>query len=523
MPGLNTVVRFPSRRRLGPALLFLVGFGLFLLLTSWILNGDAKQLIYTGLGVVVIVITLRILDSWRDGFYMFLIWLLLEDLIRKFMGNNMAIYFAKDFLVGVAYVSFLIAMRRQAVKLFRPPFLVALNLFILIGVVQMFNPNSPSFVYGLLGMKLYFYYMPLMFLGYAIIETEEDLRRFLVVNTGLAGIIALLGIIQSIVGLTFLNPQVLAPDLEVLGNLTRRAPISGILVPRPTSVFVSDGRFASYMVLMFIMGAGAAGYLLMRTRKGRLVVFLSIALSAVGGVMSGSRGAFLYIAGSAVVMSTAMVWGAPWRFREGHRLIRVIQRGALLTAVGLILVLLIYPEAIKARWALYSETLSPDSASYELGFRVWQYPVNNLMAAFDDPHWVMGHGIGAASLGVQYVTRILGVPPPEVGVESGFGVLILELGVLGLLLWIVWTTKVILASWSVVRRLKETPYFPVAFAILLFTFVLLFLDTFGGFQAYENYINNAYLWLLLGILFRLPSLSAEYPIVAMPAKSSRAT
>ena len=271
MPGLDTVARFPGKRQLNAALFFLVGIGILLLVTSWILNGADQQLIYAGLGVVVAVITIRILGNWRDGFYMFLIWLLFEDLVRKYMGNNMAIYFGKDFLVGVAYISFLIAMRRHTVKLFRPPFLVALSLFVWIGVVQIFNPNSASFVYGLLGIKLYFYYIPLMFLGYGIIETEEDLRRFLVANVGLAGIIASLGIIQSIVGLTFLNPQVLAPDLELLGNLTRRAPISGVLVPRPTSVFVSDGRFASYMVLMFIIGAGAAGYLLMRTRKGRLV------------------------------------------------------------------------------------------------------------------------------------------------------------------------------------------------------------------------------------------------------------
>ena len=521
MPGLDTVARFPGKRQLNAALFFLVGVGILLLVTSWILNGADKQLIYASLGVVVALITIRILGNWRDGFYMFLIWLLFEDLVRKYMGNNMAIYFAKDFLVGVAYVSFVVAMRRHAVKLFKPPFFVALSLFIWIGLVQMFNPNSPSFVYGLLGIKLYYYYIPLMFLGYAIIEKEEDLRRFLVINMGLAGIIAMLGIIQSIVGLTFLNPAVLAPDLEVLGNLTRRAPISGVLVARPTSVFVSDGRFASYMVLMFIVGAGSAGYLLMRSRKGRLVVFLSIALSAVGGVMSGSRGAFLYIAGSAVVMSAAMVWGAPWRWREGHRLIRVIQRGALLTAVGLIFVFLMFPEAMKARWAFYSETLSPDSASYELGFRAWQYPLGNLLAAFDDPHWVMGNGIGASSLGVQYVTRILGVPPPQVGVESGFGALILELGIFGLLLWVVWTTHVIFTSWSVVRKLKETPYFPVAFAIVWFTFVLLFLDMFGGFQAFENYINNAYLWLLLGILFRLPSLAAEYAVVTPPTKSTR--
>jgi hypothetical protein len=523
MPALDAASQLQSGRRAKAALWFLMGIGLLLLLTLWIVNGSNDLLIYLGLGLVLVVITIRILNNWRDGFYIFLIWLLMEDLVRKYMGNNMAIYFGKDFLVGVAYIAFLIATRRRTVKLFRPPFLFALALFVWIGVAQVFNPNSPSWIYGVLGLKLYYSYVPLVFMGYALIETEDDLRRFLVFNMGLAGIIALLGIIQSIVGLTFLNPQILAPDIELLGNLTRVAPLSGIRVPRPTSVFVSDGRFASYMVLMFVVGLGTAGYLLLRARRGRVIVFLSIGLTAVGAVMSGSRGAFLYVIASALVVSTAMAWGAPWRWRQGHRLIHAIQRSVVLIVLALTLTIFIYPDAIGARWALYSETLSPDSSAYELDFRAWQYPYANFKAAFDDPHWIMGNGIGTASLGVQYVTRIMNVPSPQIGVESGYGVVVLELGICGLFLWVLWTIDVILTSWSVARKLKETPYFPVAIAILWFTFVLLILDTFGGFQAFQNYINNAYLWLLLGILFRLPSLLEEYGVASSPAKASRAT
>jgi len=135
----------------------------------------------------------------------------------------------------------------------------------------------------------------------------------------------------------------------------------------------------------------------------------------------------------------------------------------------------------------------------------------------------MGNGIGTASLGVQYVTRIMEVPMAQIGVESGFGVVVLELGIVGLFFWLVWTIHVVFSSWRVARKLKETPYFPVAVAIAWFSFILLILDTFGGFQAFENYINNAYLWLLLGILFRLPTLSAEYLATDLSVKTSRAT
>ncbi len=511
---------YQSGRRFKAIFWLLIGVVVLFQIAVRIVYGNSDQLIYPALGVIVIVISMRILTDWRDGFRIFLIWLLLEDLVRKYMGNNMAIYFGKDFLVGISYLSFLMAARKHTVKLFRPPFIITLGLFFWLAIAQAFNPNSPSFVYSLLGLKLYFYYVPLIFLGYAIIEKEENLRQFLVLNMIIAGVIALLGIIQSIVGLTFLNPVELADDIKELGSLTRVAPISGALVSRPTSVFVSDGRFASYMVLMFIVGLGTAGYLLLRARKGQSIVFISIGLTAVGGVMSGSRGAFLYIAVSALVVSTAMLWGAPWRWRQGHRLVKAIRRSLILISVAVALTVMLFPDAILARWAFYSETLSPDSSAYELDNRVWDYPYANLKGAFDNPHWVMGNGIGTASLGVQYVTRIMNVPSSYMGVESGYGVVILELGVVGVILWILWTLHVLFSSLGVVRKLKETPYFPVAVAIAWFTFILLILDSFGSISPFQNYVNNAYLWLLLGILFRLPMLAAEYRSAATVAPSA---
>jgi hypothetical protein len=41
-----------------------------------------------------------------------------------------------------------------------------------------FNPGSTSVIYGFLGLKLYFLYIPLMYLGYALIKSEQDLRHF---------------------------------------------------------------------------------------------------------------------------------------------------------------------------------------------------------------------------------------------------------------------------------------------------------------------------------------------------------
>jgi hypothetical protein len=105
--------------------------------------------------------------------------------------------------------------------------------------------------------------------------------------------------------------------------------------------------------------------------------------------------------------------------------------------------------------------------------------------------------------------------------EEGFGVLIVELGIIAPFLWLLWAGLLTNCSWKVVRQLRETRLFPIAFAILLYVFVLLFPFTWGGLSIFQNYVNNAYLWLLTGILFRLPDLLANAPAADLAPLSGR--
>jgi len=214
---------------------------------------------------------------------------------------------------------------------------------------------------------------------------------------------------------------------------------------------------------------------------------------------------------NATATSAAFVWGAPWRQGEALRSFRSIQRAVLAIGLGIVLLSFVFPEAFLSRLAIYEETLSPDNSTSELGRRTWDYPVRNFLAAFDYPRWPYGYGIGTTALGGQYVARFFGVRPTVVGVESGFGALVVEMGVGGLVLWIVMSAAIVFASWKVLKKLKGTAWFPLGFVIFWYAFILFYPATFAGIQAYEDFVLNAYVWLLLGILFRLPDikLSAE--------------
>jgi hypothetical protein len=489
---------------------------------EYVIRDDFTSLAYVGMAVVGGAIVIGILNNWRNGVYFFLTWLLFEDFVRKFLGNNMAIYFAKDFLALVVYISFLAAVRRKEVTSFRPPFLGPVLIFVWFGVLQIFNPASTSIWYGLMGFKIFFYYVPFVFLGYALINSEAQVRRFFTVNMVLALIIISLGIAQSIVGPSFLNPAHPAEDIRLLSGLYRVSEAGG-LAYRPNSVFVSNGRYANFIMVTWLLVLGFSGYLLLRQRRGRALAFIAIAVTATGTFLTASRGSFMWGMINASATSVAFIWGAPWRQGEALRIFRAIQRVALGIGLGIVLLFYAYPDALLSRLAIYEETLMPNSPTSELMNRSWDYPIQNFLGAFTYDRWPYGYGIGTSGLGGQYVARIFNVKPPGVGVESGYGTLVVEMGIGGLVLWLVMSLAITVSAWKVVKKLKGSPWLPLGFVIFWYALFLLFPQTFGGMQPYEDFLLNAYFWLLLGVLFRLPTLalSAQFAANAPAAQPQR--
>jgi hypothetical protein len=491
-------------------LALLIGFFLLIWYVSgWVIEGATFYLMMLLVAAVGFVVMNTILADWRKGIFLFLFWLVFEDLIRKYAGNGIYIFFAKDFIIGFTYFAMFIAYRRKKLLTFKPPFLFWLGIFFWLSAAQVFNPNSPSIFYGIFGMKTYFFYFPLLFAGYALLRTEADLRKVLTLNMWIAIVVAGVGVIQSVVGGEFLNPSDMAPELYMLSHDVRESPQSHLLSLRPASIFVSGGRFGFFLILVFILAFGTAGYLLMRTKKGRKPVFIALGVIVLATLMEGQRGPFIHMIFNAVALVLGVLWGAPWRQRQAFRLGKAIRLSLTFAGIAVLIGILFFPEAVRARWALYTETLSPTSTTSELGFRGWQYPLEETVKVFSQPHWQYGYGIGNASLGVQYVERLTGVRPLHVGTESGYGLLITEFGIAGPILWTIWTFALFISAWKVVRKLKQTPLFPIGFAIFWFAFMLLGPYTFYGLNTYQNYLTNAYLWLTLGMLFRLPGLLAE--------------
>ena len=123
IPEILIECRFPHEIVLGHRTF------VFALLAAFEISQFVTENDWNALGLIVIGIAglafaIRILNNWRQGLYIFFGWLFFADFARKYLGNNMAIYFAKDFLVLLVYVSFLLVRRNSREKTaFRPPFL----------------------------------------------------------------------------------------------------------------------------------------------------------------------------------------------------------------------------------------------------------------------------------------------------------------------------------------------------------------------------------------------------------------
>lgn len=505
------VNRLFARLPLRSAGLIFGAIALTLMLSRIIGQGAVSQLFFIVPAVVGGIIAFITLSDWRKGLLLFIIWFTFEDLIRKYMGNNMLIFFAKDGLLALIYLSFFFQYMKGNVRFFRPPFLVPLLLVIWFGFVQVFNPTSNSIYFGLFGFKLYFYYVPLMFLSYELIQSEKSLRRFLVFNLCVASIVAVLGITQSIVGPDFLNPEALAPELEALNRLVRI--VDGVegqraAVFRPTGVFLSDGRFSNYMMIMCLLGLGTLTYFLVKSTHliTSLVIQSSCALLTLALFMSGSRGSVLTILLLSLMTTVVLLigWIARQQLMPKNILQRILPFSVVIGVVTVAFVSLFSSE-ITSRWDFYRLGLNPFNPENDLVHRVSGFQTNAIWIAFTQPTWMTGAGIGTASQAVPYIERLLNIPTTARLVEQGYGTIIIELGMIGLLFWLIWTAALLFLAAKTVYQLRGTALFPVALAIFWFIFSLIGPHSFSM-AFYQNYISNIYLWLLVGILFRLPAL-----------------
>jgi len=490
--------------------LILLGLLAAVVLGQVIADSDYKKLAIWFVFAMILSSALFTIRDWRLGVFTFFVWILLEDFVRKWLGNEMILYFAKDVLIGITYLSYFLFVWRFRQERFRSQLRIPLLMMFAWACFQAFNPGISDILVPVVGLRMSFLYVPMLYLGYSFFRDEKELSRFCILTLGLALSVSVLGIVQSIVGVDFLNPAS-APNLRL--SLIRVAPGSNLLVPRPTSTFVDAGRFAQYLFVMVFLGLGVLAYLFVLSPrpslKLRLWVIFCWVIVLVGLFMSGQRAVIVWL----ILSIPAIIWAhfyarRPQR-RARHRF--SVSRLLFIGALGLYLVSVFFPLRYEAVFDLYEKTINPTSQYSEVETRPRNY-WGNVVKAFQSSG-LFGHGTGTASLGLQYIASYRSGQVTDVhndrttgvyNTEGGYASVLWEWGVVGLCLWLLWTTLLVYKLIQEVRKLRHTRFYWLAVAVTLYAFFLLFPWFYLGMQVYQQYVAQAFLWFLVGMVFRLP-------------------
>jgi hypothetical protein len=154
------------------------------------------------IGVIGVSCAFVAAKHWQQAVLGVFVLMVFEGAIRKwvFPSGQALVYLLKDGILLVAYIGFMLSVPKTPGPKDATSVKVVLWLSFFYGCLEVFNPDSPSILIGLLGLKNYFLYAPIAFIFPYIITSREQflelVRRYLI----LAIPVAILGFIQVAAG-----------------------------------------------------------------------------------------------------------------------------------------------------------------------------------------------------------------------------------------------------------------------------------------------------------------------------------
>lgn len=439
-----------------------------------------------------------LLRRWQWALGSLLVWLVVEDLVRKLAGNDLLVYLVKDLLLLIAVVA--VAASPRARGLWRSTTgwtrwaLYALGTWALVMAVPsaLLDVRVP-----LVGLRLNFLYVPLVVAGALIAADRASLRDWLLGLGCVGAVSSAAGLIQAYVGPSFLAPSAPVRGLQNL-VLVRGNEISGALY-RPTGTFVDPGRFASMALVTLAISLAA---LLVTRGRRHWVALVCVMVNGTAVLATGQRSAFVLAVALIGVATVARRWG------EGRHLLRSAALVVAVTLVGVTTSAILAPEAVSSRAAWYRTTLDPRLETNEWAFRWRSY--STATAEGLDTGGLFGEGTGTESLGLQYLSPGAGSDDVRYDVEGGYASIAVEWGLVGLALWLAWSLAWMHRQWTRVRQVRGDPLAASGLVLLAWIGGLLFLQLAIGLQAFQNYLANAYFWLLSGMVLALPRVAGVH-------------
>lgn len=445
--------------------MILVIVGIFLMLLSWYVT----------------------LQSWRLGVALLLLYIPFAGTVTFALYPSSLPTLFKDFYFVIpVYMGFWLGRRDEAPKE-RVPDLVRFMIFALVFLVfiQSFNPGLASWLVAAIGAKIWLFYLPLLFVAFAIVESRNDLINLLRILVVVAWIPCAIGILEWLASMTFGYQETM---LAVYGRAAEGATqnfahfdLGGEFFRIP-STFTFVTQYYGYTLSMIVPSFALTK--LDESDGWRKFAIATMWLAVVASFMCGERGAYVF-----VPLLLLMVFWLEDLFKGGAKLILMLMPVLLLALyVAGIEPMKLY-SMVKELFLHYSDNIAR----------------KGLMDAIRSSP--LGTGTGMNTGPARYAFN---VPDSFVGIENYYAKAVVELGIPGLMVVAGLFLAIIGHGYGIHSRLRD-PGLRSCASIFLAYVVIISLSSFKGWQIDLDPVN-VYFWMFSGFMLKLEYLERdEFP------------
>jgi hypothetical protein len=436
-----------------------------------------------------------LVSRWRWPVYGLLVYLPISGIavLAAYPGRaeRAVAILAKDFVFVIpAYILFLgyFLVRRKPFWFKGAP-IVLMGLLALVVVIQAFNPDLPNHLVGLIGIKVWLFYIPLFFLGYHLVQNRDKLFRVL-------GLMSLVALVPAVIGLVEVvlyysgHAQTVYDAYGGAASAATQGFTTFVLshgctirrVPSTFSAFYQYYLFGAAMVAVSFAwwrGSRPPGKQLPAAGAVFLIIFLAT-------MFTGVRLAFLVIpllVAAIVALAVRSANRLPWASLAAGVAVFAIAGG---TAAGIC--------GLAAHLSTATSSEAPDVTVRSVNEAVHKT-------------W-LGLGAGSDSTAARYAFPNVELQTPVGAVEESWYVkAYLELGVFGLAIVIALLAVIVYRAARVHLRIRDPRLKIVSAAMLALTGWVLVYSLKA--QYFDLDPINIYFWLFAGILMSLPRLERQ--------------
>jgi hypothetical protein len=402
--------------------------------------------------IAALVIIAWSFSHWRAAVKVAFVVVIIEGAIRKwvFPQGQELVYFLKDvFLVG-AYLKFYFAPDPEirALRLRVPGLLILLLTgLVCIGAV---NANLNSALLAVYGVKIYFMYLPLVFMMPYLFRTERELVRQTTWYALLAIPVCLLGVLQWYSD-TFSMINTFSQGMSEAGATTfgfgEHARITGTF-----------SYLTGHTTFVIIFGALHLALLsLVETPRKWILMAISLPLLAGNALMGGARSSVISLAVLAAGFALARVTG---KVGSSRNYMVVLGAAVMFVVLG---IMAVFYEAW-SHWAMRYQVAGDTVKS-----RVVEHPLEALQSAWEASGFI-GYGIGATHPATDAIRTRLRLPVVQEKApvfDSESAQVLVEVGLVGFLAWYALRLLLIWLTWKSFLRAPPGPLRVVALAAVL--------------------------------------------------------